>query len=233
MAREYRKNSSPALCGLLICYSRDKIDLPIVPQCADRRGVQDLDPERIEHRRGLVDDAAPAIDIGGLRVVEPLRMGAVPMDALIEPHIEADQDDAACTELDGQVQSAEPAIAPPADDAEVADQKPVLVSLDDDAVNAPAWPQQYLRVLADLQAGERRDAVISLPPGIVGRVENLGPRREAPGAIYGEEPRCAAAALERGLPRRRTGGDDDAGVASPVGPPGRGAGVGPGSAAVP
>ena len=67
-----------------------------------RLGIVDLPLELqslLRFGRG-VDTAAPAVDIAGARIVHPARMLAVPMNAVRQRHVEADEDDRVRPELE-------------------------------------------------------------------------------------------------------------------------------------
>lgn len=83
------------------------------------RSVQNLNPHGLQDRRLGVQRLAPFIDAGLLGVVQSGLVAAMPMRALLQAAIVADQDDARDAELDGQVHRLEAAVAAPADHAEL------------------------------------------------------------------------------------------------------------------
>jgi len=83
-----------------------------------------------ERRGSGIEHPSPAVDIAGGRIVEPARMNAVPMDAVLHLHVEPGQDQSTGTELDGQIDRLETRITAIAQNAESAGEYPVVPRVD-------------------------------------------------------------------------------------------------------
>lgn len=112
----------------------------------------------------------------------------VPVQAMINAHVEPDEDDPGRAELDGEIEGVKTAVAAPSENAGFAKLKPV-VSLDDaDALDLPFRSGCAGAILADLQSFKSRDAIIGFPPRVVAGVEDVRPWREAPGVVDCNDP---------------------------------------------
>lgn len=110
-------------------------------------------------------------------------MLTVPVQAMINAHVEPGEDDPGRAELDGEIEGMKTAVAAPSENAGFAKLKPVVPLYDADALDLPLRPGCAGAVLADLQSFESRDAIIGFPPRVVAGVEDVRPWREAPGIV--------------------------------------------------
>lgn len=142
-------------------------------------------------------------------------MLAVPVNALVDPHVEADQDHASDTKVENQVQRLEAAIAAPADLA-------AELELIDQTQPDPLDVRIVQPVLGDLQSAEFGDSVAVLPPSGVASVEGVGPGAESPAFVEGDEAGSIPAGCEVDGLGAGSRPDDDDGFTSPVGEPAKG-----------
>ena len=78
----------------------------------------DFYPQTVQPRTLRVERNPPLVDARLFRIVQSVRVPAVPMIAVIDRHIEAQQDDVRRAELDREVRGVKAAVPGPADFAE-------------------------------------------------------------------------------------------------------------------
>lgn len=107
-------------------------------------------------------------------------MLAMPVQALIGTHVEADEGDELDAELHCEIDRVKSAVTAPPKRPEPSDQEPVLIALDHDTANIPLRTMLDFYVLRNLQPFELRNAVVFFPPQEIAAIENVTPRRELP-----------------------------------------------------
>lgn len=120
-----------------------------------------------------VEDFPPVVDRTGLRIVQPGGVLSMPVRAVLQRHVIADEDDLSRAELAGEVERVKPAVTSPADFARVVEDQGVgLLGLDLVDVGIGV---RRAAVLRELQSLERRASFMRTPPTAVAGVEGFGP----------------------------------------------------------
>lgn len=109
-------------------------------------------------------------------------MAAVPVQALVEPHIKTDQGDLPRRELRHQVKGLKAGIAAVAEDARTVEKRGVSAAPNDHFLQVREHAKRRL-VLRHLKAGETRDAGVKFPPLAITRIKQIGEWHEPPAIV--------------------------------------------------
>lgn len=140
----------------------------------------------------------------------------MPMQALVNAHIEADQQKPLCSELNCQVDGMKAAMPAPAYAAPRLKDKAARRPIAPDQTDAPLLLRVGPDILTDLQARKVLHSSVNTPPSHIAGIEHIGPRAELVARIDRDKPCPASRLFEWRVFGARPACNDDAGFTFPV-----------------